>query len=421
MSFLWKLQYNFLSLKCALSVLLFLIIFTLLQIWTDRSMLHYSHIIPSLQMLSDSGPIQPNISMKHILIWDKYYLMTTNRGNQIFPRLQCRVNNCLFTENKDLFNGDYTKFDAVLFAEQVLGQGFKLPEKRAQSQIYIFTTIESAYHVPACEVYHDDFFNWTFTYRLDSDVLWPHFLVRNAKRDVVAPSIDVKWKQYTRKRINSNILKILHKKTKAAAWLVSNCKADSARDDYLTRLQENLYHFSLQIDVYGECSKVKCANDNCGEMLAKDYYFYMAFENSFSEDYVTEKVLDGYHHYVVPIVYGGANYTRFLPPGSYLNAREIHPYNLAYIMYQSIKRPMKYHQFFRWTNYYTLDNDIPGHHPLCNLCEALNSEKAKIPKTYKNFRFWWNGRNGMKWCLSRNFWNETSLMHIDIRDMFHMY
>uniref|UniRef100_A0A2A4JYW9 Fucosyltransferase n=1 Tax=Heliothis virescens TaxID=7102 RepID=A0A2A4JYW9_HELVI len=391
------------------------------KIWTDRFILHYAHIIPGFQEFSYNETILSNISTKYILVWDQYYLITSKRGNQLFPRLQCRVNNCIFTENKDLFDGDYTQFDAVLFAEQVLGQGVKLPERRAQSQIYIFTTIESSYQAPACEVHNDDFFNWTFTYRLDSDVVWPHFIVRNVTRDVVAPSINVQWNKYFKKHISPGILKILGSKTKAAAWLVSDCKSDSARDNYLTRLQENLYHFSLQIDVYGDCSNKKCPADNCGEMLSRDYYFYMAFESSFSEDYVTEMVLHGYHNYVVPIVYGGANYTRFLPPGSYLNARELHPYNLAYIMYQAIKRPMKYHQFFRWTNYYTLDKVLTANHPLCNLCEALNSEKAKITKMYKNFRFWWNGRNGMKWCLSRNFWNETSLLHVDIRDMFHMY
>ncbi|KAJ8714664.1 hypothetical protein PYW07_002889 [Mythimna separata] len=299
-----------------------------------------------------------------------------------------------------------------------------MPEKRSLSQKYIFTTLESSYYFPACEAMFDDFFNLTFTYRLDSDLQWPYFIVRNTTQHIVAPSAHVQWQEYdARLPLPSKITDMFRGRTKAAAWLVSHCNADNSRDDYMTRLQEHLYHFDIHVDVYGRCSNVKCTYISCRQMLRKEYYFYMAFENSFSEDYVTEKVLHGYNNYVVPIVYGGANYTRFLPPGSYLNARELHPYNLAYKIHQAIKDPEKYNEYFKWTNYYTFHSleKLPELHPLCDLCEALNSERVRRPRLMPQFRRWWNGRRGFQWCLSAQYWNETALLHADRRHLFDMY
>lgn len=93
---------------------------------------------------------------------------------------------------------------------------------------------------------------------------------------------------------------------------MSHCRADSQRDEYIARLQDHLFPFSLRIDVFGKCSQRRCPNDDCENMLKSDYYFYLAFENGISEDYVSEKVLHGYNNYAVPIVYGGANYSRYL-------------------------------------------------------------------------------------------------------------
>lgn len=125
----------------------------------------------------------------------------------------------------------------------------------------------------------------------------------------IAPSINVNW-ELSAEPISSKIKMNWNYRTKAAAWLVSNCDSDNFRHVYVTKLQENLLHFSLKIDVYGHCNDIECPNDDCDSMLSKEYYFYLAFENSFSDDYVTEKVLHGYNNYVVPIVFGTSNYTR---------------------------------------------------------------------------------------------------------------
>lgn len=255
--------------------------------------------------------IRKSKGTKYILLWTEHQDYLLLKDNEItFPSRNCSISNCIFTKAKDLFDEDYTRFDAVLFNEAILNSKNR-PLKRNDSQIYIFHTVESSYNVPACELFNDGFFNWTLTYRLDSDITWNYFVVRNRKGKIVAPSEKVKWRR-SYKAVSPKIKRILNGKQKAAAWLVSHCKADSLRDEYLTRLQEHLFHFALKIDVYGKCSQSICPNDDCDKMIKKDYYFYMAFENSLADDYVTEKVLHGYNNYAVPVVYGGANYSRYI-------------------------------------------------------------------------------------------------------------
>ena len=48
----------------------------------------------------------------------------------------------------------------------------------------------------------------------------------------------------------------------------------------------------MKVDIYGGCVKEQCTrsdDDQCLEMLNKEYKFYFAFENAFCQDYISEK------------------------------------------------------------------------------------------------------------------------------------
>ncbi len=54
----------------------------------------------------------------------------------------------------------------------------------------------------------------------------------------------------------------------------------------------------------------------------REYKFYLSFENSVCEDYVTEKFWKVLDYSVIPVVLGGANYSKFAPAKSYINIRD---------------------------------------------------------------------------------------------------
>lgn len=119
------------------------------------------------------------------------------------------------------------------------------------------------------------------------------------------------------KVISSNPVK---GKTKLVAWFVSNCQSESLRETYVKTLKKY-----IDVDVYGKCGDHVCwvgDQDECYDILERDYKFYLAFENSFCRDYVTEKFFKLMDLRVVPVVYGGANYSNF-PSGSYIDATKM--------------------------------------------------------------------------------------------------
>ena len=74
---------------------------------------------------------------------------------------------------------------------------------------------------------------------------------------------------------------------KPVAWLVSNCQTASHRELYVKELQKY-----VPVDVFGKCGEpLKCTKgrDECFVEIAESYKFYLSFENSICEDYVTEK------------------------------------------------------------------------------------------------------------------------------------
>jgi glycoprotein 3-alpha-L-fucosyltransferase len=89
--------------------------------------------------------------------------------------------------------------------------------------------------------------------------------------------------------ILSRIKTKLKHKTKMAAALISNCESVD-RLDYIGELQKH----GVGVDIYGYCGQ-PCPrglnlNEFCFKMIESKYKFYLAFENSRCEDYITEKL-----------------------------------------------------------------------------------------------------------------------------------
>ncbi len=106
-------------------------------------------------------------------------------------------------------------------------------------------------------------------------------------------------------------------KRAAAAWFVSHCATQARRELYVKRLKKH-----LPVDVYGKCGHLQCSRDNETECYLKaetNYKFYLSFENSVCEDYVTEKFFNVMRYNLIPVTYNGVNMSAVAPRHSYIN------------------------------------------------------------------------------------------------------
>lgn len=267
------------------------------------------------------------VNMFNILLW-------TPMGNSFFDQMplgsysftepKCQYQNCYLTNNPSYLS-NIRKFDAVLFDFPALGRqhGFALPKQRSISQRYVLVSTESPVAHPI-KADFNNFFNWTWTYKLDSDVVIANIAIRDAKGTIIGPKNDMHWLAKDKMKASSTdtLSKLTHKRT-AAIWLVTNCEPNSQPRIFIQKLQDELRNYNHSLDFYGNCPNANygvCSMDftnkkklnRCDQLTEKKYYFYLSFENILSADLVSAHLLTALQHYSVPVVYGGANYTRYV-------------------------------------------------------------------------------------------------------------
>lgn len=251
----------------------------------------------------------------YILIWSQANLtpaLDDEQGQLYFINKNCRFQNCFLTSNVSYFE-DVRDFDVILFNSMTLDSGLNLPSTRSEKQKYVFMSDESPAMYPAPKRYNG-FFNFTWTYKLDSDTTWKFYIIRNKEGKIIGPGKNIKWLDWKDMKPVSDELKSKFKnKNKTAAWFVSHCGTPSKREEFVKNLNEELEKYNLHVDIYGTCGNLECSRterEKCCALIESDYYFYLSFENSICEDYLTEKLLIATKHYAVPIVYSGVDYTR---------------------------------------------------------------------------------------------------------------
>jgi len=103
------------------------------------------------------------------------------------------------------------------------------------------------------------------------------------------------------------------------AAFVSGGTDNSGRTELLAELGR-----WVKVDFYGKLFNNRQLTEDRGpesklEAVAR-YPFCIAFENSISADYVTEKVFDALRAGSIPVYFGAANVDEFVPEGSYIDA-----------------------------------------------------------------------------------------------------
>ena len=189
---------------------------------------------------------------------------------------------------------------------------------------------------------------------------------------------------------------------------MSHCDAASGRDVLVATLQRY-----IPVDVFGGCSKRPCPDSpelSCRDYLGHNYKFYLAFENSLCDDYVTEKFFLAYSHNMVPITFGWANYSLFGPPGSYINALDYDSVeDLAKHLLYLDQHDDEYLKYFSWTGKYTVQS-FSVQEMMCTICQSLKNVVRPIPayppsnsffekkemRGYPSFRRWYAALPGGK-------------------------
>lgn len=275
-------------------------------------------IIPDI-MTKDIKNIKHK-NMNYILLWTKDLTepyMALNEGGNIFQERKCKYRNCLVTNN-ELYFKDITDFDAIVFIGSQITKSTIVPPKRSEDQLYVFASKKPAKDYPMDEDF-DWFFNMTWTYRLDSDIPSWYIAVRNGTGGMVGPNKETHWMNLDKMVSvtgDTYLTEKLHNKKTAVMWMSENCNLTTmsgTREEYAKELENQMLKYGLKFDMYGKCGNEICQSlKECLTKLESDYYFYFAAEDSISEDYVTENLLYPLQHLAVPIVFGGANYTRYV-------------------------------------------------------------------------------------------------------------
>jgi alpha-1,3-fucosyltransferase len=383
-------------------------------------------------------------TLRYILYYTPYWYQTDFQfgiGRRPFQVYNCPVDKCVATNDPNYLKDGSGAFDAVLVSAQA--NDFKMTVEKKEEilkwrqphQRFVFFMMES----PAFFIHNFDnatysnFFNWTMTYRWESDIPRPYgwFSPKAKPRDRLhiggwfrtkQPHDDrlpqfqyptpppEEWIPYNPKEFHRQLpnmedsFRALAKRPSKVAWIVSHCHTpDSVRESYVKELQKH-----IQVDVFGKCDigenkAISCdkpysihQEDNCSQRVQQGYKFYLSFENTLCSEYVTEKFFRRANQTLV-IAMTQANLTRLAPPHSHLNVMDFEsPKALAeYLLYLD-QNDAEYLSYFWWKHHYEIHHPYSGNlqnnfgASMCRLCEKLH-HGDDAPKVYSDLVHWWRG------------------------------
>ncbi|XP_046403964.1 glycoprotein 3-alpha-L-fucosyltransferase A isoform X2 [Ischnura elegans] len=298
---------------------------------------------------------------------------------------RCPVSTCSLTGDR----AEAPTADAVLFRDASAASAVAASRSlfpRPRDQVWVLYFLECPYHTPHLHKRGSGpgggVFNWTATYRRDSDLVAPY----------------EKWVYYDEKiKEKPQPINYAANKTKMVAWFVSNCGARNGRLQYAQELAKH-----VEVDVYGACGSKRCPRsspERCFRLLDRDYKFYLAFENSNCKDYITEKFfVNGLGHNILPIAMGARpeDYARSAPRNSFLHVEDFNgPADLAAHLKRLDADDAAYNAHFRWKG----TGEFVNTHFLCRLCALLHDDRARAGngrltlkhRSYEDINRWWRG------------------------------
>ncbi|XP_063802197.1 4-galactosyl-N-acetylglucosaminide 3-alpha-L-fucosyltransferase FUT6-like [Pseudophryne corroboree] len=281
-----------------------------------------------------------------------------------FPLNKCpsflNSSGCFYTDNRTLF---FSADVVVIHHWEVRYSQNQLPQMpRPPNQYWVWFNLEPPSHSPNLQ-FMDNLINLTMSYRADSDIFSPYG-----------------WLEENKEEENFTI----PSKTKLVAWAVSNWNPNSRRVRYYNQLKNY-----LSVDIYGRQHKPLPRNEH--QQTLSKYKFYLAFENSAHEDYITEKLWNNaFANGIVPVVMGPSrgNYERFIPKDSFIHVDDFPTaQELATYILKLDSDDKAYQQYFHWRSRLHPFAGINWQTAYCRVCKAI--KEAPKHKTIPSLGDWY--------------------------------
>ncbi|NWX06169.1 FUT6 fucosyltransferase, partial [Caloenas nicobarica] len=257
--------------------------------------------------------------------------------------------NCRFTLNRSWSR----KADAVIVHHRDACWNTKrlARQPRLPSQRWIWFNLESPSHSPNLGAMKN-LFNLTMSYRKDSDIFTPYGELQLLDQP---QSLSIPLK------------------TKLVAWVVSHWREDSHRVKFYHELKKH-----ITVDVYGQ-RHLPLPRDKL-LLTVSQYKFYLAFENSQHEDYITEKLWwNALSSGTVPVVLGPPreSYERFVPPDSFIHVDDFaSAADLAQYLRELSNDTERYQRYFQWHKWLKPVVRVGWATRVCKACHFLQTTEV---------------------------------------------
>ena len=306
--------------------------------------------------------------------WPHFNSSELNLFHADCPEKKCKITYNVY---------DIGKSDLVIFHARDMGSGGFVSDKELQQiqtyrcprQRMAFISHETSQSEPVNNyiAIPDGFFNWTITYKTDSDFHFPYgSYARLPYAENPPPFIDY-----------------AASKSKFVMWAVSNC--GTIRDKYVKKLLNY-----INVDIFGRCSYIYGQSNQClksrtdCEDIFKRYKFTLAFENGVCTDYISEKFWLALQRNSVPVVLARDYYSAdVVPPASFISVQDFPSVKAlaGYLLYLD-GNDTAYNEYFSWKQKFVSKRNF--HFAACKVCDALHDGRLKPKVYYDMFKKFWN-------------------------------
>jgi len=310
-----------------------------------------------------------------------------------FPgsRLQCGIHTCrVSSSHSHLRNASAV---VVSLADVLPWSWTWLPMQMPEDQIWVAKWSEAPWFYKARKFLDprsgclDNIFRWTVSYQSHSTFQSSMF---------EQPLDNCSWAPVSPPPAPSK-LPSLASKSELAVWIVSHCQTNSHREDYVLELQKY-----MPVSVMGKCG---LGRDSSAWQQVHWAKFYLAFENSICDDYITEKfhfILANYD--TVPVVLGPRkqDYEKVSPPNSFIHIADFPSAKALaqYLLYLD-SHPEEYLKYLEWKGLYQVQCKETWSCEMCRKLHEIEAGNLQRPPIIKDFSKVWDSSH----CYSS--WNHS--------------